>query len=157
MKRTFSIAALTAVLFTGFIASAQAAPARAHQAKPVAQQKAHAPAAHTKKVVHQKVIQKKVVQKKVVQKKAHASAHKNYNTKVVRAHKKAHKQQVAKNARRSFAHWTPNLKAKKYHGFRTARYYGGNYHVSAYNQHGVAIKLLVNAVTGVIIHASAQH
>lgn len=147
MKRTFSIAALTAVLFTGFIASAQAAPARAHQAKPVAQQKAHAPAAHTKKVV----------QKKVVQKKAHASAHKNYNTKVVRAHKKAHKQQVAKNARRSFAHWTPNLKAKKYHGFGTARYYDGNYHVSAYNQRGVPIKLLVNAITGVIIHASAQH
>lgn len=152
MKRTFSIAALTAVLFTGLIASAQAAPARAHQTKPVVQQKAHAPAPHTKKVV-----QKKVVQKKVVQKKASASAHKNYNTKVVRTHKKTHKQQVAKKARRSFSHWTPSLKAKKYHGFGTPRYYDGNYHVSAYNQHGVPIKLLVNAITGVIIHASAQH
>ncbi|MDF1686674.1 MAG: hypothetical protein P1U50_07755 [Parvibaculaceae bacterium] len=146
MKRTFSIAALTAVLFTGLIASAQAAPAHAHQAKPVAQQKAHAPAVHTKKMVQKKMVQKKVVQKKVMQKKAHASAH-----------KKAHRQQAAKNARHTFSHWTPRLKAQKYHGFGTARYYDGNYHVSAYNQRGVPIKLLVNAITGVIIHANAHH
>ncbi|MFT6490458.1 MAG: hypothetical protein ACJAXQ_001240 [Parvibaculaceae bacterium] len=151
MKRTFSIAALTAVLFTGLIASAQAAPAHAHQAKPVAQQKAHAPAVHTKKMVQKKMVQKKMVQKKVVQKKvmqkkAHASAH-----------KKAHRQQAAKNARHTFSHWTPRLKAQKYHGFGTARYYDGNYHVSAYNQRGVPIKLLVNAITGVIIHANAHH
>ncbi|MBV1934557.1 MAG: hypothetical protein KUG59_07695 [Parvibaculaceae bacterium] len=130
MKRTLSIAALTAALFTGFIASAQAAPARVHHAKQITVQKAHAHAHHNHKAKH--------------------------------VHKKAHKHQAAKrhgakNARHAFSHWTPRLKAQKYHGFGSARYYEGNYHVSAYNQRGVPVKLLVNAITGAILHANAHH
>lgn len=127
MKRTLSIAALTAVLLTGFVASAQAAPAPAHKTKQVTVQKSHA----------------------------------HHNHKATNVHKKANKHQTAKrnsakNARHAFSHWTPRLKAQKYHGFGSARYYEGNYHVSAYNQRGVPVKLLVNAITGAIFHANAH-
>ena len=130
MKRTLSIAALTAVLLTGFIASAQAAPAHTHQAKQVTVQKTHAHAHHTHKAQH--------------------------------VHKKAHKHQAAKrhgakNARHAFSHWTPRLRAQKYHGFGSARYYEGNYHVSAYNQRGLPVQLLVNAITGAILNANTHH
>lgn len=130
MKRTLSIAALTAVLFTGFIVSAQAAPARVHHAKQVVVQKAPAHAHHNHKAKH-----------------VHKKAHKH----------QAGKRQGAKNARHAFSHWAPSLKAQKYHGFGSARYYEGNYHVSAYNQHGVPVKLLVNAITGALLHANAHH
>ena len=126
MKRALSIVALTAALFTGLIVSAQAAPAPHHAKHAVM----HKTQAHTKThTSHQ------------------AAAHR---------HADAHKYQVPRRPRRAFAHWTPDLKAKKYHSLGTARYYEGHYYVSAYTHNGLPVKLMVNAITGAIRHANVH-
>jgi|GEM_PF-4824367 len=128
MKRALSIAALTAALFTGLLVSAQAAPT-AHHVKHVS---AHKAQAHTPAKAHAR---------------KHAQAHR---------HADAGKYQTPQRPRRAFAHWTPNLKAKKYHSFGSARYYEGNYYVSAYTHKGLPVKLMVNAITGAILHANVH-
>lgn len=69
-------------------------------------------------------------------------------------HADARKYQSPQRPRRAFSHWTPNLKAAKYHSFGSARYYEGNYYVSAYTHKGMPVKLMVNAITGAILHAN---
>lgn len=94
----------------------------------------------------------------------HVSAHKAHAPAkaLVRQHAQAHRQADARKyktpqrPRRTFAHWTPNLKAKKYHSFGSARYYEGNYYVSAYTHKGLPVKLMVNAITGAILHANVH-